>query len=78
MDVKNLFAHFRWINAWKCRAAKTLAAVLFCAAGITVPLHAQVTQPIIATNDNYSVGENTPLNVAAPGVLANDSGGAGP
>jgi hypothetical protein len=33
--------------------------------------------PVVATNDYYSVVENTPLNIAASGVLANDSGGSG-
>jgi hypothetical protein len=32
----------------------------------------------VANNDSYSVVEGTPLVVAAPGVLANDTGGNGP
>ncbi len=47
-------------------------------ATVSIAVTQEPPDPINATNDNYSVGENTPLNVAAPGVLANDSGGSGP
>jgi uncharacterized protein YraI len=36
-----------------------------------------VVSPPTATADNYNTPLNTPLNIAAPGVLANDSAGAG-
>ena len=32
----------------------------------------------VATNDSYSTNEDTPLTIAAPGVLSNDTGGEGP
>ncbi|MBA3943843.1 MAG: tandem-95 repeat protein [Herpetosiphonaceae bacterium] len=32
-----------------------------------------VNQPPVAQNDSYSINENTPLTVAAPGILGNDS-----
>src|SRR5207244_4673857 len=32
----------------------------------------------LANNDSYSVGENLPLSVAAPGVLANDTDAESP
>jgi hypothetical protein len=31
-----------------------------------------INDPPVANNDNYSTPVNTPLNVPAPGVLAND------
>jgi len=34
--------------------------------------------PLLANDDNYAAIAGTPLTVAAPGVLANDSGGSGP
>ncbi len=37
-----------------------------------------VNQPPVATNDAYATDEDTPLNVAAPGVLANDLDDFGP
>src|SRR5271170_3981621 len=50
--MRNLFGHFRWINAGKYLAANTLIVALFCAAGITVPLSAQETQPLVAIHDS--------------------------
>jgi uncharacterized repeat protein (TIGR02543 family) len=37
-----------------------------------------IATPVTANNDSYSTAEGTALNVAAPGVLANDTGGTGP
>jgi large repetitive protein len=45
----------------------------------TVTIHiTPVNDPPLANNDSYSVNEDTPLNVAAPGVLANDTDPDGP
>jgi tetratricopeptide (TPR) repeat protein len=42
-------------------------AQILTAAGATPP------RPPVATNDNYTTPQNTPLNVPAPGLLSNDS-----
>lgn len=42
----------------------------------TVSYSFAVTSPI-ATNDSYVINKNTLLNIAAPGLLANDTGAAG-
>ena len=41
-------------------------------ATVTITVNA-VNDPPVATSDNYSVNEDTPLNVTAPGVLGNDT-----
>jgi hypothetical protein len=41
---------------------------------MTVENISVLAQPLAAVNDTYSMAQNTTLNVAAPGVLANDSG----
>ncbi len=46
-------------------------------ATVTITINA-VNDPPIAAADNYAATEDTPLNVAAPGVLANDSDVEGP
>src|SRR2546426_992184 len=45
-------------------------AALTC---LAFPLLAAQNNPPVANNDSYSVEEDHPLTVAAPGVLANDS-----
>ena len=39
---------------------------------MTITVHAVNDAPV-AVDDSYSVDEDTPLSVAAPGVLGNDS-----
>ena len=36
-----------------------------------------VSLPVVANGDSYTMEENTALTVGAPGILANDTGGAG-
>ena len=47
-------------------------------ATVSITVTQDSPEPVTATNDYYSVVENTTLNVAAPGVLTNDAGGSGP
>lgn len=47
------------------------------AASLTLATNGIITPPIAAVNDDYIAGRNTPLVVAAPGVLANDVNSAG-
>ena len=49
--------------------SRWLLIILFVGLGIARPLLAAP----VATNDSYTAQEDTPLTVAAPGVLANDS-----
>jgi VCBS repeat-containing protein len=46
-------------------------------AAVAVSLVVTAEQPPVANNDSYSVAEGSVLTVAAPGVLANDTGGSG-
>ncbi|MEA2371954.1 MAG: hypothetical protein QOH12_2348 [Solirubrobacteraceae bacterium] len=39
----------------------------------TATVSIRVDAPPVAANDSYTVAENTPLSIATPGVLANDS-----
>lgn len=50
------------------------------ALSVTLTTTGVVTPPVAAVPDNYVAGRNTPLSIAAPGVLANDvnSPGSGP
>ncbi len=45
-------------------------------ASVTITVSPPV--PPVANNDNYTVTQGLSLNVAAPGVLGNDTGGSGP
>jgi hypothetical protein len=46
-------------------------------AAVAVTLVVAAEQPPVANNDSYNVTEGSTLSVAAPGVLANDTGGSG-
>ncbi len=46
------------------------------AAGTTATVTGSASSPPVANADSYSVAQGTPLMVAAPGVLANDTGGS--
>jgi hypothetical protein len=44
-----------------------------CTASVTVQVNAGGNNPPVAQNDDYNTQQNTPLNVAGPGVLGNDN-----
>ena len=44
-----------------------------CSASVTVQVNAVGNAPPVAQNDEYNTQQNTPLVVAAPGVLGNDN-----
>ncbi len=46
---------------------------ILCDTSIVTIVVTPVNDPPVANNDNYSTGEDTPLNVGAPGVQSNDS-----
>jgi hypothetical protein len=44
-----------------------------CTASVTVQVNAVGNSPPVAQNDEYNTQQNTPLTMAAPGVLGNDN-----
>jgi hypothetical protein len=61
---------FFGVDSFAYRVHDTAGAVSNVAA-VTINV---IPKPPVANNDSYTTGENTPLTVSAPGVLANDTG----
>src|SRR5207253_6541449 len=60
------------VRSWPGRLVRAAAAVAVVGAFGVPPALADAPPPV-ANNDSYETAVNTTLNVAAPGVLANDT-----
>src|SRR4029077_12423683 len=63
--------NFNGTDSFKYQA-KDAAGALSNVATVTITVNA-VNDPPVAANDAYTTNEDTPLTIAAPGVLANDT-----
>src|SRR5206468_1235775 len=60
-------AGYHWPDSFTYKANDATAS------SNTATVSIRVDAPPVAVNDSYTVAENTPLSIATPGVLANDS-----
>lgn len=69
-----VFANREGNGIWRVRFTDScrLDVGVVSALSLTLATNGVITPPVAATPDNYIAGRNTPLTVAAPGVLAND------
>lgn len=74
-----VFANREGNGIWRVRFTDScrLDIGTVSALSLTLSTNGIITAPVAATPDAYTAGRNTPLSVAAPGVLANDINSAG-